>query len=309
MTFSIIARCPETGRIGAAVASFALAVGPRIVLARAGVGAVAVQASGRLQWRQQILDSLAAGMTPEQAINLIRAETDVSAGQLAAVGTDGDAYAFTGPECEGSAGHHTDREVTVQANTMVSTEVWPAMLDAFHADHRALEHRLVTALQAGDRVGGDLRGRQAAAVLVVSPDATFVPTGAGDDPTVDLRVDDSPDPVTDLARLLKVMDAHRELIRAGMASDPDAVTAHVSRAYAIAPDDPKVATQYAQHAAFAFSADDAVNLALAAQRANPNVLDMLRRRIGAAKANGDSRAQAVLEWLDRTTGHDQRPTN
>lgn len=201
---------------------------------------------------------------------------------------------MTGADCEAAAGDVVDGAVAVQANTMVSDKVWPAMLQAFHADQRALEHRLVSAPQAGDRIGGDCRGRQSAAVTVVSAVPRYVSTGDGDDPTVDLRVDDAVDPVNDLARLVVVRDAHQSLIRSGMTTDPDEVASHLDQAYAIAPDDPVVASHYAQHAVFTASPERALALALAAQRVNPSAITMLQRRLGPAAQAGDTRAAALL---------------
>lgn len=297
MTFSILARCPETGRIGAAVASCVLAVGPRIVLARAGVGAVAVQAGGWLHWRQRILTSLADGASAQQAVMQLSNEAGYASSQIAALDVGGAAFAVTGTDCEGFAGQISAEAVTVQANTMVSDEVWPAMLDAFHSETRPLEHRLVAALRAGDEIGGDFRGRQSAAVMVVSADPTYVPTGDGDDPTVDLRVDDAADPVDDLARLVIVRDAHQELIKAGMSSQPDQIAAHMDLAYATAPDDPVVASHYAQHAVFTDEPERALVLARAAQRVNPNALNMLERRVSAAARAGNVRASAFLDTI------------
>lgn len=169
--------------------------------------------------------------------------------------------------------------VAVQANTMVSADVWPTMLEAFQQDDRALEYRLVSALVAGDAAGGDFRGRQSAAVLVVIGERGYISTGDGQDPTVDLRVDNSVTPVSDLAAALTVRDSHRQLILAGAATDHEQVWRHLDAAYALAPDDVVVATYYAQRSVFRGDLGRALTLARHACQLNPQAAQMLRRRL------------------------------
>jgi len=299
VTLSIVARCPSTGELGVAVASCVLAVGVRIPLARAGVGAVAVQAHGWLHWRQSMLGALEAGLTSAEAVEMHAVLPDAPESQFAAIGRTGPPGVFTGPDCVGSAGHADAADVSVQANTMASDRVWPAMLDGFQQAGGPLAHRLVAALRAGDDAGGDYRGRQSASVLVVSGDPTYTSTGDADDPTVDLRVDDAADPVADLRRLLDVHDAHREVIRSAMTPDPAAAAAHLRRAGEIAPDDRVVAPLRAIRIALAGDLEQAEPLLRHAAQINPSTGGWARRRAESAAAEGDPHGQALLELVAR----------
>lgn len=303
MTLSIVARCSETGRLGVAVASCVLAVGARIPAARAGVGAVVVQGGGRLHWRQALLDLLDRGLGADEAVRMLASTAGAPASQLAAVGATGRPAAWTGPNCTPDAGHLGSHDeagdaVSAQANTVVSPEVWAAMLEAHLHTDGPLEHRLVTALAAADRVGGDYRGRQSAAVLVVSGERGHVPTGAADDPTVDLRVDDAERPTDDLARLLEVHRAHRDVIRSGAAGDAAEALLAVRAAASIAAGDRVVAPLLAIRTALSGDADTAAALFEDAARVNPSTWAWARRRAEQAATEGEPHA-AVLQELVR----------
>ena len=300
MTLSIVARCPSTGELGVAVASCVLAVGVRIPVAQAGVGAVAVQAHGWLHWRQSMLGALESGLSAAEAVEMHTVLPDAPESQFAAIGRTGPPGVFTGPDCVGSAGHAAADHVSAQANTMASEAVWPVMLEAFQQHDGALARRLVAALRAGDDAGGDYRGRQSASVLVVSGDPTYTSTGDADDPTVDLRVDDAADPVADLRRLLDVHDAHREVIRSAMTADPEAAAAHLRRAGEIAPDDRVVAPLRAIRLALAGDVEQAEPLLRRAARINPSTGGWARRRAEAAVADGSPHGKALLNLLDRS---------
>ena len=211
MTFSIVARDPATGQLGVAVATCALAVGRAAPWARAGVGAVATQALSQRGYGPRLLDRLAAGDAPEDALDQLLAEDkDADQRQVAVVGAAGAAAAWTGVGCLSACGHRTGADSSAQGNMLASRSVIPSVAEGY-ADAPGdaagdFAARLVAGLRAGDAAGGDVRGRQSAALIVVS--------GSRDDEApwegvlVDLRVDDAADPVGGLGRLLRLQRAY-----------------------------------------------------------------------------------------------------
>jgi uncharacterized Ntn-hydrolase superfamily protein len=211
MTFSIVARDPATGQLGVAVATCALAVGRAAPWARAGVGAVATQALSQRGYGPRLLDRLAAGDATEAALDQLLAEDkDADQRQVAVIGAAGAAAAWTGVGCLSACGHRTGADSSAQGNMLASRSVIPSVAEGY-ADAPGdaagdFAARLVAGLRAGDAAGGDLRGRQSAALIVVS--------GSRDDEApwegvlVDLRVDDAADPVGGLGRLLRLQRAY-----------------------------------------------------------------------------------------------------
>jgi uncharacterized Ntn-hydrolase superfamily protein len=202
-TYSIVARDPHSGELGVAVQSHWFAVGPIVPWVRAGVGAVATQSIAEPAYGPRALDALAAGARAREALDeLVRDDELARFRQVAAVDAHGNAAAHTGEGCIAYAGHRTGSEFSAQANMMASPEVWPAMAHAFEAAAGPLARRLLAALHAAEARGGDARGRQSCA-LVVAP-------GHGEawQHTVDLRVDDHPEPLAELDRLLDLSDAY-----------------------------------------------------------------------------------------------------
>jgi uncharacterized Ntn-hydrolase superfamily protein len=209
VTYSIVARDPDSGEFGVAVQSHWFAVGPIVPWARPGVGAVATQANVRVDYGPQGLDLLAQGVVAEEALRrLIAADERRESRQVAIVDALGNAAAFTGSECMAAAGDIQGEGVSCQANIMVTDAVWPAMLDAFRHATGPLSLRLLAALDAAEALGGDLRGRQSAAILVVP--------GEGEpwEHTISLHVEDHPEPLAELRRLHTLGDAYRAAGRA-----------------------------------------------------------------------------------------------
>ena len=204
-TYSIVARDPETGELGAAVQSHWFGVGPIVPWVRAGVGAVATQSIADPGYGPRALDLLEDDAHPgAQAVlaDLVAADEVARFRQVAIVDASGEVAVHTGDGCIDWAGDQAGEGFSAQANMMASTEVWPAMAHAFEAAAGPLARRLLAALHAAEGKGGDARGRQSAA-LVVAP--------AQGEPwrrLVDLRVDDHPDPLTELDRLLDLSDAY-----------------------------------------------------------------------------------------------------
>ncbi len=203
-TFSIVAVDSATGEIGCAVQSRYFAVGNVVPWARAGVGAVATQAAGVGAFGPRILDLLATGLGPEETIARVLADDDGrKTRQLGVVAADGRAAAHTGSECNAWAGHRTGDGYAVQGNILAGEAVVPEMQRAYLATGGSLTERLVAALEAGPAAGGDVRGQQSAAVVVERPGAA-AESREGLDRVCDLRVDDHPDPIVELLRLLAI---------------------------------------------------------------------------------------------------------
>lgn len=205
MTFSIVARSEDQKSWGVAVASKFLAVGSAVPAAVAGIGAIATQADANVAYKGLALAHLDEGATAEVALQrLLEEDPGRDHRQVGIVDLDGNAATHTGSQCFDWAGGRTGPGFAVQGNILTGPEVVDAMAEAWEAGAgRSLAHRLLDALTAGDRAGGDSRGRQSAALLVVEDGAGY---GGHDDVAVDLRVDDHADPVTELARLLALND-------------------------------------------------------------------------------------------------------
>ncbi|RBY96759.1 DUF1028 domain-containing protein [Blastococcus sp. TF02-8] len=207
MTFSIVARDAATGDMGIAVSSCILAVGRAVPGARPGVGVVAVQARSRRGLGTAILDGLAAGGAPEDLVRRAAHSAEDADRQIAVLDPEGRVAADTGRGSFPVGGHLLGEGFSVQGNMLASDEVLPAMAHAFAGASGNLPDRLLAALTAGQDAGGDLRGRQSAALLVVSG----APAAAEDDGVrMDLRVDDSGDPVAQLRMLRNLQRAYDE---------------------------------------------------------------------------------------------------
>ena len=203
MTYSIVARDPDTGELGVAVQSHWFSVGSIVTWARPGIGAVATQANAEVSYGPRALSLLAQGVAAPDALErLVAVDPGGDSRQVAVVDTAGRAGVHTGPSCIAYAGHVTGDGVSCQANIMVSERVWPAMLAAFTAASGSLTERLLSALEAAEREGGDLRGRQSAAILVVPAEGEPWRT------RVAVRVEDHPEPLRELRRLVALNDAY-----------------------------------------------------------------------------------------------------
>lgn len=204
MTYSIVALDPDTGELGVAVQSHWFSVGPIVPWAQPGVGAVATQANAEMSYGPGALELLADGQGPREALDQLLAQDPAAASrQVAVMDARGQAAVHTGPDCIPHAGHVIGDGVCCQANIMATEDVWPAMLEAFGTAAGPLVRRLLEALDAGEAAGGDLRGRQSAAVLVVGPERP--PWQA----QVSLRVEDHPEPLVELRRLIGVHEAYQ----------------------------------------------------------------------------------------------------
>lgn len=194
MTWSIIARDPQTGMLGIAVTTKFFGVGSLCPFARAGVGAVATQALVNPTYGPRALDLLEQGLTPEQTIQrLIDADEGRNHRQVHVIDAAGQVSAYSGPECIDWFGHTTHVEFSVAGNMLARPDVIAETARAYAANlDQPFPERLIRSLEAGQVVGGDKRGRQSAALHIVSTEIY---------PYLDLRVDDHPDPLVELRRL------------------------------------------------------------------------------------------------------------
>ena len=208
-TYSIVARDPATGQFGVAVQSHWFQVGPTVPWARAGVGAVATQSFVKVDYGPQGLDLMAAGTPAQEALDQLLAEDANRDGrQVAMIDSQGRTATWTGPSCIAAAGHQAGKGYSVQANLMERESVWPAMAKAYETAEGDFADRLLAALEAAEAEGGDIRGRQSAALIVVRAESTGKPWL---DRLVDLRIDDHPQPLTELRRLLTLHRAYEAM--------------------------------------------------------------------------------------------------
>ena len=227
MTFSIVARDPQTGSLGVAVQTCMFAVGSTVPWAQAGVGAVATQAIAERAYGPRCLQALADGASASESLaDATALDPAAFLRQVGVVSAAGDVAAMTGEWCIDYAGHLLGDGFAVQANMMANAAVWPAMADGYLAASGSFPRRLLAALLAAQAAGGDARGQMSAAMLVVGPDR---PENAWDGQLLNIHVERSSDPLTDLAGLVDAAEAFDGFSRAVdtlMAGDP--VTALVS---------------------------------------------------------------------------------
>jgi uncharacterized Ntn-hydrolase superfamily protein len=206
MTFSIVARSADGTQWGVAVASKFLAVGAMVPAARPGVGALATQSFANLAYKTDGLHLLHRGLSAQEVVDKLTAADDLrDQRQVGIVDKDGTAATFTGAACNAWAGGRTGDGYAAQGNILTGPEVVDALAEAFEGNAGSLAHRLFQSLLAADRAGGDRRGRQSAALYVVSEKGGY---GGGSDVLVDVRVDDHVDPVPELGRLLDLHDLY-----------------------------------------------------------------------------------------------------
>jgi uncharacterized Ntn-hydrolase superfamily protein len=218
-TYSIVARDPDSGELGAAVQSHWFSVGSLVTWARPGVGAVATQSIVEPAYGPRLLDALAGGMgpgdgvaspgtlrggaAPAEALRAVLAGDQAAMfRQVAVLGVDGPPATHTGSGCIAYAGHAVGDDFSVQANMMASADVWPAMAEAFTHATGPLARRMLAALRGAESAGGDVRGRQSSALVVVPA------AGEPWERVVELRVEDHPEPLDELERLLLLHDAY-----------------------------------------------------------------------------------------------------
>jgi len=208
-TFSIVARDPESGEMGVAVQSHWFSVGSVVTWAEAGVGAVATQAFAEISYGPLGLTLMRAGKpAPDTLTSLLATDEQRELRQVAMVDAQGRIAAHTGARCIADAGHETGEGFSVQANMMACPDVWPAMARAYRETTGDLAECMLAALEAGQAVGGDIRGRQSAAILIVKPVSTGRPWA---DRVMELRVEDHTEPIRELRRLVHLHRAYQHM--------------------------------------------------------------------------------------------------
>ena len=294
MTYSIVALDERTGELGVAVQTRWLAVGSLVPWLRPGVGAIATQSFVDTRYGFEGIQLLAAGRSPEAALaELVSADKDPGVRQVGIVDAAGRATAHTGADCVAAAGHVTGRGVSVQANMMERPTVWPAMLATFESAGGDLADRLVAALRAAEAEGGDVRGRQSAAIVVVPGRPDAHPW----DIRYDIRVDDARAPLDELERLLalnrayEALDAGFEALAVGESSP---ALAFFEQAAALAPEDDQV--RLWQSLAVFDSGDEERGRRLyrSALEVEPRAAEHLRRFLAARQLPGKERLVARL---------------
>ena len=208
-TYSIVARDPRTGEMGVAVQSHWFSVGSIVSWAEAGVGAVATQSFVDPSYGRNGLDLMRGGASAEEALkSLLAKDEGRDVRQVALIDARGRVAAHTGAKCIEAAGDQAGADYSVQANMMANARVWPAMARAFESARGDLAERMLAALDAAEAAGGDIRGRQSAALVVVKGESTGKPWA---DRTFDLRVDDHPEPLKELRRLVRLQRAYNHM--------------------------------------------------------------------------------------------------
>lgn len=205
-TFSIVARDSVTGELGVAVQSHWFSVGSVVPWAEAGVGAVATQSFVEPSYGPLGLDLMRAGKTAQEALDaLLAADPQREVRQVAMVDAKGNVAVYTGSKCIAEFGNHKGAQFSTEANLMKKNTVWDAMAHAYETTKGDLADRLLAALDAAQKEGGDIRGKQSAAIIIVPGKSTGRPWS---DKVMDLRVEDSKEPIAELHRLVNVQRAY-----------------------------------------------------------------------------------------------------
>ncbi|MFX1548905.1 MAG: DUF1028 domain-containing protein [Promethearchaeota archaeon] len=209
-TYSIVARDPQTGELGVGVQSHWFSVGSIVSWGEAGVGVVATQSLVNKSFGLRGLGFLKQGKTPKEAIDILLSDDEGrDVRQVAILDTQGRVATHTGLKCIKHAGHNVGDNFSVQANMMLSDRVWSAMAEAFEKfTNLSLPERIIKTLEAAESVGGDIRGKQSAALLVVAGKST---ENKWEDPVIDLRVEDHIEPLKELNRLLRIFRAYEHM--------------------------------------------------------------------------------------------------
>jgi uncharacterized Ntn-hydrolase superfamily protein len=294
VTYSIVALDERTGELGVAVQTRWLAVGSLVPWLRPGVGAIATQSFVEARYGFEGIRLLAAGRSPEAALaELVAADRDPGIRQVGIVDAAGRAAAHTGADCVAEAGHLTGSGVSVQANMMERPTVWPAMLAAFESAPGDLADRLVAALRAAEAEGGDVRGRQSAALVVVPGRPDAHPWEV----RFDLRVDDARAPLDELERLLALNRGYESLdaaIEAVAVGESSAALAFFERAAELAPDDDQIRLWLSMAVFDSGDEERGRRLYRSALEVEPRAGEHLRRFLAAGQLPGQERLVARL---------------
>jgi uncharacterized Ntn-hydrolase superfamily protein len=295
-TFSIVARDPATGDLGVAVQSHWFSVGALVAWAEPGVGAVATQSFVEPSYGPKGIALMASGVAARDALaRLVAADKESAVRQVGVVDAGGGAAAHTGAKCIQFAGDHVGSGYTVQANLMANAKVVPAMAAAYEHATGDLADRMLAALDAAQAAGGDVRGCQSAAIVVVSGKR-------GDTPwterKLDLRVEDSPAPLDELHRLVVLARAYDRMNQGDAAvekNDLDGAIAHYGAAARMVPDNIEMKYWTAVSLAGHGRVDAAIPMFRAAFAADPAWAELTRRLVGPGLLPNDAIVERVLK--------------
>ena len=303
-TFSIVARDAKTGMLGVAVQSHWFSVGADVGWAEAGIGAVATQSFAEPAYGPKGLELIRQGKSASEALReLVTADAGEAMRQVAMVDADGRVAVHTGKRCVEYAGHKTGDGYSVQANLMLNDTVPGAMAKAFEKARSGLADRLIVALEAAQAAGGDIRGKQSASMLVVKAQGSGKPWA---DRVVDLRVDDNPEPLRELRRLLNVARSY-EHANAGDAAmeknDFETAKKEYRIAMKLAGDNVEIAFWSALTLASKGRVDRALPIFRKVFSANRNWVQVLKRLPKAGTTISDDPAgRALLKRILEETG-------
>jgi uncharacterized Ntn-hydrolase superfamily protein len=245
-TYSIVARDTVTGEMGVAVQSHWFSVGSIVSWGEAGVGVVATQSFVNPSFGPRGLQLMKQGLTPEMAMNaMLDLDEGKEVRQLAMLDKSGNVHAFTGANCIEAAGHYIGNNFAVQANLMDKKTVWPAMARAFEESNGNLAERMLTAMEAAEKEGGDIRGKQSIAILVVKAKSTG---NVWEDRVVDLRIEDHPTPLKEMRRVLDVHKAYEYMNKGDLAietGDFNLAKSHYENAQRLNPENLEMKYWYA----------------------------------------------------------------
>jgi len=294
-TFSIVARDSVAGELGVAVASRFFAVGTVVPWAKADVGAVATQAFANTSFGWRGLDLLEKGSTPEEALkSLLSDDREPNRRQVGIVGVDGSSVTYTGKDCNPWAGGRHGRNYAVQGNILAGEAVVAGMEHAFLNTKGTLADRMYAALLAGDKNGGDARGKQSAALIVVKKGAGY---GGFTDRAIDIRVDDHPEPFKELGRLLDYAQmnyAWNEAWTLFTQKEAAAALSPMEHAASIAPKNPEVLYDLCVIRLAAGDANKALEALEKALKLNPKLKKQAAGDTDLMTLRGDARFQKLI---------------
>lgn len=277
-TYSIVARDPVTGDMGAAVQSHWFSVGSVVPWAEAGLGVVVTQAMADISYGPQGLTAMAGNPDVECALRtLLAADENHQVRQVSMLHVSGKVYTYTGSRCIAEAGHVTGNQFSVQANMMLKNTVWHAMAEAYENSRGSLADRMMKALEAAQAEEGDIRGMQSAAMVIVSGNITDTPWK---ETSLELRVEDHPKPLVELKRLIGVHKAY-DMMNQGDALISEGKTEAAFEAYntaaELAPDMDELPFWQATTMADLGNVDKALPIFKRIFAANPNWALLLQR--------------------------------
>ncbi len=281
-TYSIVARDPDSGALGVAVQSHWFSVGTLVPWAKAGVGAIATQSFIDVRYGVEGLELMGQGKSAEQALaTLLRADPTPELRQVGMIDARGRIAQHTGRQCIRYAGQLAGENFAVQANLMRRRGVPEAMASAYRAARGSFAERMLAALDAAQAAGGDLRGKQSAALLVVRAQASERPW---EDTLVNLRVEDHPEPLRELRRLLTLDSAYAQMNLGDLAlehNDIDGALAHYGAAEALAPGNVEMKFWHAVSLVNAQRIDAALSVFAGVFRADAGWRDLVPRLVDA----------------------------